>query len=128
MQFPIRLAYSMTINKSQGRSLRFVGVNLVEEVFSHRQLYVGLSRAIYANQVKVLLLDTITGKHGVCQNIVFTEEIPLLSYCFLCVLFIMIFVFLFYFCVKFRVCEKVGGLGGTPRNTGSSYCFFFVLC
>jgi len=23
---------------------------------------------------------------------------------------------------KFCICEKVGGLGGTPRNT-SSYCF-----
>jgi len=73
MQFPIRLAYSMTINKSQGQSLRFVGVNLVEEVFSHGQLYVGLSRAMCANQVKVLLSDTITGKHGVCRNFVFAE-------------------------------------------------------
>jgi hypothetical protein len=45
----------------------------VEEVFSHGQLYVGLYRAICANQVKVLVSDTITGKHGVCQNIVFTE-------------------------------------------------------
>jgi hypothetical protein len=30
-QFPIRLAYSMTINKSHEQLLRFVGVNLVEE-------------------------------------------------------------------------------------------------
>jgi len=63
----------MTINKSQGQSLRFVGVNLVEEVSSHKQLYVELSRAICANQVKVVLSDTITGKDGTCQNIVFTE-------------------------------------------------------
>jgi hypothetical protein len=52
--------------KSQGQSLRFVRVNLVEEVFSHEQLYVELYRAICANQVKVLVSDTITGKHGVC--------------------------------------------------------------
>jgi hypothetical protein len=39
----------------------------------------------------------------------------------------MIFVFLFYFRVKFRVCEKVGGVGGAPRNTGSSYCFLCAL-
>ena len=45
MQFPTHLAYSMTINKSQGQSLRFAGVNLVEKVFSHGQPYVGLPRA-----------------------------------------------------------------------------------
>jgi hypothetical protein len=43
------------------------------EVFSHGQLYVGLSWAIVADQVKVLLLDTVTGKGGVCQNVVYTE-------------------------------------------------------
>ncbi|GBM58783.1 hypothetical protein AVEN_179332-1 [Araneus ventricosus] len=42
MQFPIRLAFSMTINKSQGQT--FENICLVQ-VFSHGQLYVGLSRA-----------------------------------------------------------------------------------
>ena len=54
MQFPIRLAYSMTINKSKGQSLQFIGINLVE-IFSHIELF----RAICANQVKVVLSDTI---------------------------------------------------------------------
>jgi len=43
-QFPIRLAFAMTINKSQGQSLKVVGLRLHEPVFAHGQLYVALSR------------------------------------------------------------------------------------
>jgi ATP-dependent exoDNAse (exonuclease V) alpha subunit len=42
LQYPVRLAFSMTMNKSQGQSLKYVGVNVQEEVFSHGQLYVAL--------------------------------------------------------------------------------------
>ena len=34
-QFPIILSYAMTINKSKGQSLRFVGLCLSTPVFSH---------------------------------------------------------------------------------------------
>ncbi|XP_028126921.1 uncharacterized protein LOC114323509 [Camellia sinensis] len=34
-QFPVRLAYALTINKSQGQSVKFVGVDLSTPVFSH---------------------------------------------------------------------------------------------
>lgn len=44
IQFPVRLAFSMTINKSQGQSLQRVGLCLHPEVFAHGQLYVALSR------------------------------------------------------------------------------------
>ena len=43
-QFPVRLAFAMTINKSQGQSLKHVGVSLQPEPFAHGQLYVALSR------------------------------------------------------------------------------------
>jgi hypothetical protein len=54
-QFPVRLAFSMTINKSQGQSVTNVGINLLSQVFSHGQLYVALSRCTSGNRVKVLL-------------------------------------------------------------------------
>ena len=43
-QFPIRIAFAMTINKSQGQSLKVVGLRLHEPIFAHGQLYVALSR------------------------------------------------------------------------------------
>ena len=44
IQFPIRLAFAMTINKSQGQSLSVCGLNLDNACFSHGQLYVACSR------------------------------------------------------------------------------------
>lgn len=44
LQFPVRLAFTMTINKSQGQSLEVCGINLEFPCFSHGQLYVACSR------------------------------------------------------------------------------------
>lgn len=44
VQFPVRLAFAMTINKSQGQSLEVCGINLESPCFSHGQLYVACSR------------------------------------------------------------------------------------
>ncbi|XP_028100376.1 ATP-dependent DNA helicase PIF1-like [Camellia sinensis] len=54
-QFPVRLAYALTINKSQGQSVKFVGVDLRTPVFSHGQLYVALSRCTSFDHISVLL-------------------------------------------------------------------------
>lgn len=44
LQFPVRLAFAVTINKAQGQSLTVAGVDPTEPCFSHGQLYVALSR------------------------------------------------------------------------------------
>ena len=43
-QFPLRVCYAVTINKSQGQTLTKVGLDLRDDVFCHDQLYVALSR------------------------------------------------------------------------------------
>lgn len=70
-QFPIRLCYAMTINKSQGQSLKCVLLYLPQPVFIHGQLYVGLYRVITQSDLKI-----IQGKNqkiGKVKNIVYKE-------------------------------------------------------
>ena len=44
LQFPVTLAFATTINKSQGDTLKMVGIWLPQPVFGHGQLYVAPSR------------------------------------------------------------------------------------
>lgn len=69
-QFPVRLAYAMTINKSQGQSVKFVGVDLRTPVFSHGHLYVSLSRCTSFDRITVLLPEQETDS---TTNIVYPE-------------------------------------------------------
>jgi ATP-dependent DNA helicase PIF1 len=52
-QFPGQLAFAITVNKSQGQSIDYVGLDLELEVFSHGQLYVALSWCTSASNVFV---------------------------------------------------------------------------
>jgi hypothetical protein len=54
-QFPIRLAFAMTVNKSQGQTLERVGIYLPTPVFSHGQLYVAMSRVGEGEACTVLI-------------------------------------------------------------------------
>jgi hypothetical protein len=69
-QFPVRLAFSMSINKAQGQSVKYVGLDLRSPVFAHGQLYVALSRATSSHSIKVLLAPESSGH---TTNIVYPE-------------------------------------------------------
>ncbi|XP_038716065.1 uncharacterized protein LOC120009516 [Tripterygium wilfordii] len=72
-QFPIRLCYAMTINKSQGQTLEKVGLYLPRPVFSHGQLYVAASRVTTYKGLKVMLGSTNEDNNGYTKNIVYHE-------------------------------------------------------
>ncbi|KAG6679025.1 hypothetical protein I3842_14G110200 [Carya illinoinensis] len=80
-QLPIRLSFAMTINKSQGQTLDFVGIYLPQPVFSHGQLYVALSRAKTASTVRILIrpVSTERSEKNCTKNIVYTELLRLAS-------------------------------------------------
>ena len=76
-QFPVRLAFALTINKAQGQSIRHVGLDLREPVFSHGQLYVALSRATSSKRVKIILPPTATETR--ITNVVYPEIFQMLG-------------------------------------------------
>ena len=69
-QFPVRPAFAMTINKSQGQTLKFAGVWLRSQVFTHGQLYVACSRVSSPSSLKFALMRE---QQGTAVNIVFQE-------------------------------------------------------
>jgi ATP-dependent DNA helicase PIF1 len=69
-QFPVRLCFAMTINKSQGQSFKHVGVDLRVPTFSHGQFYVAMSRTSSVAGLQVLLPK---GEDNTTQNVVYLE-------------------------------------------------------
>ena len=74
-QFPIRQAFAMTANKSQGQTLGTVGIYLGRDFFSHGQLSVALSRC--GSKDGISILTRVGNKEGypgkVMRNVVFEE-------------------------------------------------------
>ncbi|XP_076935519.1 uncharacterized protein LOC143602210 [Bidens hawaiensis] len=74
-QFPIRLSFSMTINKAQGQTIPHVGIYLPEPVFCDGQLYVAFSRGTSMENTKVLVHPSkkITATGVFTNNVVYRE-------------------------------------------------------
>ncbi|KAK1334663.1 LOW QUALITY PROTEIN: hypothetical protein QTO34_005671 [Cnephaeus nilssonii] len=69
LQFPIRLAFAITINKAQGQSLELCGLDLDTDCFSHGQLYVAYSRVGKPDNL------SICTDNGTTKNIVYSQAL-----------------------------------------------------
>ncbi|XP_071712830.1 uncharacterized protein [Rutidosis leptorrhynchoides] len=72
-QFPLKVSYAMTINKSQGQSLNKIGIYLPKPIFSHGQLYVALLRATLPDSLRILIRQHEGQQENVMKNIVYTD-------------------------------------------------------
>ena len=78
-QFPVKLAFAMTINKAQGQTLDFMALYLPDPVFSHGQLYVACGRVGSPRNLTIYIepgqaQGCFNGHSGVyTRNVVFKE-------------------------------------------------------
>jgi ATP-dependent DNA helicase PIF1 len=73
-QFLIRMAFAITINKSQGQTFNNVGVYLPSPVYSHGQLYVAISRVTSSGNIKIF---NGQGHDRYMRNVVYKEVLEM---------------------------------------------------
>jgi len=78
LQFPVKVAFAITVNRAQGQSFAKCGILLPHSIWTHGQLYVALSRCsikeniyIYADQTEFQHLHLPPGYYT--RNVVYTE-------------------------------------------------------
>ena len=79
-QFPVKVCYAMTINKSQGRSLNKIGIYLPQPIFGHGQLYVALSRATSPEGLRILIDQQEEKNDNTTKNIVYKDFLDLVIF------------------------------------------------
>nr|XP_017217380.1 PREDICTED: uncharacterized protein LOC108194955 [Daucus carota subsp. sativus] len=72
-QFPIGICYAMTINKSQGQTMKHVGLFLPDPAFSHGQIYVAISRVTSPTGLRILCVNEDDRYAGYTKNVVYHE-------------------------------------------------------
>jgi len=73
-QFPVRVAFAITINKSQGQTFNNVGVCLPSPVYSHGQFYVTISRVTSSANIKIF---NCQGLDRYMQNVEYKEVLEM---------------------------------------------------
>ena len=77
VQFPIRLAFGITANKSQGQTYSQIGIYLgINRFFAHGQLYVALSRVGKRENIAISLCEDGSidaNKRGTTTNVVYRQ-------------------------------------------------------
>jgi hypothetical protein len=75
VQFPLKLSYAMTINKSQGQTLRRVVVDLEHQPFTHGQAYVAIGRVCDRHSIAFWGHSTCIGAKGqlFMRNVCFAD-------------------------------------------------------
>jgi ATP-dependent exoDNAse (exonuclease V) alpha subunit len=73
-QFPVQVAFAITINKSQGQTFNNVGVYLPSPVYSHGQLYVAISRVTSSANIKIF---SGQGPDKYMRNVVYKEVLEM---------------------------------------------------
>jgi len=59
IQFPVRLAYAITIHKAQGQTYDRVGLDLKQPVFAHGMFYVAISRVRSFDSLKIRVANIL---------------------------------------------------------------------
>jgi hypothetical protein len=70
-QFPIKLCFGMTINKAQGQTLEFAGIDLRTQCFAHGQVYTAFSRTRSFD--RMLIKISANNEDNKIKNIVYKE-------------------------------------------------------
>ena len=81
LQFPLKVAFSLTINRAQGQSAEKCGILLPKSVWTHEQIYVSFSRYGNPNNICIWTEQEQFTERGYCsdkkyvKNVVFRQII-----------------------------------------------------